>query len=83
MPTFRSLLFALFASFGFGDPGDFQWSYPTLGIVYSSPAIDGAGNLYVGSEDGNLYSLTSQGGFRWIFTQSTDWIDSSPAYAIR
>lgn len=62
-----------------GAPGDLEWFYSTQGVIYSSPAIDEAGNVYVGSEDGDLYSLTAEGQLRWVYGDATDWIDSSPA----
>ena len=60
-------------------PGDFRWSFATNGAVYSSPAIDDAGNVYFGSEDGDLYSVTATGQVRWVYPDAGDWIDSSPA----
>jgi outer membrane protein assembly factor BamB len=37
--------------------GNFNWQFLTKGYVYSSPRIGLDGNLYFGSDDGNLYCL--------------------------
>ncbi|MCH7575734.1 MAG: PQQ-binding-like beta-propeller repeat protein [Candidatus Marinimicrobia bacterium] len=51
---------------GFGATRDsLHWSYATGGLITSSPVVDVAGNLYVGSDDGKLYALTSSGVLRW------------------
>ncbi len=56
-----------------------KWKYATEGWVDSSPAIGTDGNIYVGSDDGNLYALNpSYGTVNW--QDSTDGsIESSPA----
>lgn len=56
-----------------------KWSYPTSGVVYSSPALDGDGNLYFGARDRRVYSLTAHGESRWTSAIFGDWMDSSPA----
>lgn len=54
------------------------WSFPTNGSIKSSPAVDSSGNLYFGSDDGNVYALNSAGTKIWQFaTQGA--VDSSPA----
>jgi outer membrane protein assembly factor BamB len=55
------------------------WTYPTGGVVYSSPAIAADGTIYVGSEDGWLHAINPDGSRKWAFTGAGDWIDSSPA----
>jgi outer membrane protein assembly factor BamB len=45
----------------------------------SSPAIDNAGNIYFGSRDGYLYSLTTAGTLKWKSTAKMGDIFSSPA----
>ncbi len=58
--------------------GDVLWEFQTGDAVTSSPTLDSQGNLYFGSIDGFLYSLDSDGNFRWKH-DSSDWIESSPA----
>jgi outer membrane protein assembly factor BamB len=41
------------------------WKLATDRPVFSSPALDRRGDLYVGSLDGHLYSVTSKGALRW------------------
>ncbi len=58
------------------------WSFVTGGAVWTCPAIDSSGNVYFGANDGRLYSLQSNGTFRWSFDASEVgrdlWINSSP-----
>jgi outer membrane protein assembly factor BamB len=58
--------------------GGLNWTFQTEGPIVSSPALDIEGNVYVGSEDGKLYSLSPDGTLRWTF-QAGDYIYSSPA----
>ncbi len=56
------------------------WKFHTDGYVISTPAI-GAGVLYVGSTDGNLYAVDIQSGTqKWKFAAGVR-ITSSPAVA--
>lgn len=57
-----------------------KWRYLTGSYVQSSPAIDGNGNLYVGSDDHYFYCLRSTGSFLWRF-HTGSLISSSPAIA--
>lgn len=43
------------------------WSYKTSGAVESSPIIGADGTVYLGSHDGNLYALSSDGSLKWKF----------------
>lgn len=55
-----------------------DWSFRTGGEIWSSPAVDGRGNIYFGSFDGNLYCVSPKGRLRWKFpTGGKIW--SSPA----
>lgn len=45
---------------------DLAWAAPTNGNVFSSPAY--AGNIFVGSTDGNLYAFTTNGTLKWKAT---------------
>ena len=43
-------------------PGTVAWTFATGGEIYnSSPAVDSAGNIYIGSFDGMIYGLTPAG----------------------
>lgn len=64
-----------------GAYGDLIWSRETGGILYAAPAIGPMGEIVIGSEDGNVYSYNPDGSVRWVFTEATDWIDSSPTIA--
>jgi outer membrane protein assembly factor BamB len=55
-----------------------KWGYPTGGAVISSPAVAN-GIVYVGSNDGSLYALsTATGKLRWSYATGGP-ITSSPA----
>lgn len=49
------------------SPGNLKWKFLTGGKIYSSPAIDSNGVVYVGSEDGNLYAVNPNGTMKWKF----------------
>ena len=62
---FISILF-LFASTG-SKAAKITWTYKTRGAVYSSPTYYN-GNLYIGSDDNNLYCLNATNGqVKWSF----------------
>lgn len=63
-----------------GLPGDVQWTFPTAGIVYSSPAIGPDNEIVFGSGDGSIYCLEANGSMRWTYV-TEDWVDGSPAIA--
>ena len=44
-----------------GDP----WSFQTGKGIFSTPVIDGDGNIYVGSADRTFYSIDKNGALRW------------------
>ncbi|MCL4479602.1 MAG: PQQ-binding-like beta-propeller repeat protein [Deltaproteobacteria bacterium] len=59
--------------------GALKWSYTTGDYIYSSPAIGGDGTIYIGSDDGKLYSINPNGGLNWSYpTGGAIWY-SSPA----
>lgn len=58
--------------------GDLRWKALTDGPVIGPPAIDDQGHLYVASQDGRVYSFRPDGSLRWIFSESTDWMESAP-----
>jgi outer membrane protein assembly factor BamB len=51
-----------------------KWQFRTGGSVYSSPAIDGYGNVYIGSDDGLLYCISASGNLKWTYN-ATNWIE--------
>lgn len=61
-----------------GTAGTLKWSFPTGGMVVSSPALANDGTIYIGSADGNLYALTADGSESWHFSTGSS-ISSSPA----
>ena len=57
---------------------DVAWSHQTGGYVYASPAIGSDGTVYVGSHDGLLYAIESDGSLRWAYPAGAK-LSSSPA----
>lgn len=53
--------------YAINSDGTLKWKFSTKGAVYSSPAIDSDGNIYVGSWDQSLYALNSNGTLKWSF----------------
>jgi len=61
------LVLSLFASTR-EEPGDLIWCFEVDGnIVNSSPALDGSGNIYFGSTNNLLYSISGEGVENWSF----------------
>ncbi len=58
--------------------GLLNWKYATGNAITSSPAIDKNGNIYFGSTNNNIYSITKKGTLLWTYTVQ-DEIHSSPA----
>ena len=52
------------------------WTFHTGKGIFSSPVIDGAGNVYVGSADHSFYSIDPSGAERWRF-ETGEIIDSA------
>ena len=52
------------------------WTFLTGKGIFSSPVIDGDGNIYIGSADHNFYSISSEGELNWKFSTG-EIIDSS------
>ena len=60
--------------------GSTKWTFATDNAVYTAAAIDAAGNLYFGTlTSGRLYSVTSAGTQRWVYTAGRLGTSSSPA----
>ena len=75
--------------------GKLLWKYMTGGAIISSPTYvadipilnrvdvkDAPGLIYVGSGDGILYAITSDGSLRWRFATSTSTSEVSTAMSI-
>ncbi|MEI6387963.1 MAG: PQQ-binding-like beta-propeller repeat protein [Spirochaetota bacterium] len=66
------------------DPrtGRQKWAFDTLEPIRSSPAVDGNDRIYVGTGDGRLVCLESDGRLRWSYRcidGSRDDLNASPA----
>lgn len=72
----RSMIYAI------DSTGELQWTYQTGSRVRSSPAIGLDGTIYVGSDDGKVHAINSNGTARanWNF-ETGMWVRSSPAIA--
>jgi outer membrane protein assembly factor BamB len=55
-----------------------KWSYPTGGVIDSSPAVGADGTIYVGSYDRKIYAIRPTGSLKWSYTTGGS-IFSSPA----
>ena len=57
-----------------------KWMYtsPSGSGIYSSPAIGSDGTIYIGSDDGGLYAINTDGTLKWRFSAGSQ-IRSSPA----
>lgn len=53
----------------FSSTGSLLWSYPTIGNILSTPAIDNDGNIYFGDDAGYFYVVDPQGNKKWKETQ--------------
>jgi outer membrane protein assembly factor BamB len=60
------------------NPGKLKWSFTTGNIIFSSPAIDSDGTIYIGSNDDKLYAINPDGTEKWSFGVG-DNIRSVPA----
>jgi len=55
-----------------------KWDLLTGGGICSTPAVAPDGTIYVGSNDGYLYSLKNDGSIKWTFLTG-GWIITAPA----
>ena len=58
--------------------GFLVWSYRTGDLIISSPAVDDAGRICIGSSDHRIYNLSASGTLAWSY-RTGDSISSSPA----
>jgi len=54
----------------------YPWEFHTTKGIFSSPVIDGAGRIYIGSADHYFYALEADGKVKWKFA-TEDILDSS------
>jgi len=57
--------------------GQVRWRFEAGSKIYSTPAVDDDGTVYVGSQDDHLYAVASDGRMRWSY-RTRDDNDSSP-----
>lgn len=57
-----------------------KWTFKSGDDITASPVIDKDGTVYVGSEDGNLYAVKSDGKVKWKY-KTEEGISASPAIA--
>ncbi|HEY4917739.1 MAG TPA: PQQ-binding-like beta-propeller repeat protein, partial [Solirubrobacteraceae bacterium] len=58
--------------------GRLRWKVQTAAPVASSPAIAADGTVYVGSDDGSVWSIGAGGDVRWTY-KTGGTVFSSPA----
>lgn len=58
--------------------GHINWKFQTTGYVESSAAFSGDGTAYIGSSDGCIYAISSNGLLRWSYCTDAA-VDSCPA----
>jgi outer membrane protein assembly factor BamB len=54
-----------------------NWRFHARVKIYSAPAVDDDGTVYVGAQDDHVYAIRSDGRLRWRFGTDDD-VDSSP-----
>jgi len=57
--------------------GEVRWRFEAREKIYSTPAVDEDGTLYVGSQDDHVYAVAVDGRMRWSYRTHDD-VDSSP-----
>jgi outer membrane protein assembly factor BamB len=57
--------------------GTTRWRFRVRVKIFSTPAVEDDGTIYVGAQDDRLYAISPEGELRWFF-QTPDDIDSSP-----
>lgn len=57
--------------------GTVEWRFEARSKIYSTPAVDDDGTIYVGSQDDHLYAVAPDGRMRWSYETRGD-VDASP-----
>lgn len=69
--TIHAITFDKF--YALNPDGTEKWSSSFVkGFRFSPPAMDNYGNIYIGSDDGNLYAINADGTPKWKFSGS-EW----------
>ena len=63
-----------------GDTGSKKMEFSTNYNIWTTPAIDESGNLYITSEDYSIYSINKNGSLNWSYATLGD-VFSSPSIA--
>ena len=78
-PKFRGNAMNTGLGTGTGADGTVKWSVPTSNnLTWSSPAIGTYGTIYIGSGDGGIYAVSSDGIPKWTYRTGAS-IQASPA----
>jgi len=62
------------------EVGAAVWTFQSNGEINSSPVIDEKGDVYFGSEDGNVYALNVDGTLKWSYATGGD-VTAAPLVA--
>ncbi len=57
--------------------GTVAWRFEARSKIYSTPAVDDDGTIYVGSQDDHVYAVAPDGRMRWSY-RTRDDVDGSP-----
>lgn len=68
--------------YAFSNVGSLKWKYATLGPIRTSPLVNVSHNIFVTSEDGRLYGVSSTGAQLWPPYSTGARIRSSPAQGV-
>lgn len=60
-----------------GRDGTPRWRFHARIKIYSAPAVDDDGTVYVGTQDDHVYAIAADGRLRWRFDADDD-VDSAP-----
>src|SRR5690606_10843769 len=63
--------------FAIEEDGRVRWRFRARSKIFTTPAVDADGTIYVGSQDDRLYAIAPDGRRRWDYRAGGD-IDASP-----
>jgi len=64
--------------FSYTLQGEQNWGYELEVGPYSTPAMNSAGDLYIGTPQGKLAKVTAQGEITWLTESGQGWTNGSP-----